>query len=213
MPNLLLIDDHAIIRTGMKMIIENFLPQCNIHEAEDGNSAFEKIKHNEYDLMILDVNMPNTDSFGLVSNILALKPGSKILMLSMNSEEIYAKRYLKMGAMGYVRKDAPETEIRKAIITVLANKKYVSDALAEKLLNELSEKNNFDNPFDKLSPREFEIVQHLIRGESLGDICSKLALQSSTVSTFKARIFEKMHCNNIIDLSTLAKLHNVMHIS
>lgn len=213
MPNLLLVDDHAIIRTGMKMIIADFIPHCKIDEAQDGNSAFEKIKHSEYDLIILDVNMPNTDSFGLISNILAFKSDSKILMFSMNSEEMYAKRYLKMGAMGYVRKDAPQDEIKKAITTVLNNERYLSAELSESLLNALQSNNKSENPFDNLSPREFEIVQHLLHGESLADICSKLTLHSSTVSTHKARIFEKLKCKNIIDLNTLAKIHNIISLS
>ncbi len=209
MANLLLADDHSIIRTGMKIIIENFLPHSKIDEAHDGDSAFQKIKQNEYDLIILDVNMPNTDSFGLVSNILAYNSKTKILMFSMNSEEMYARRYLKMGAMGYLRKDEPESEIRKAITVILDNKKYVSPALHQKLLEELGS-NKSDNPFDKLSPREFEIVQHLIRGDSLAEICQKLTLHSSTVGTHKARIFDKLQCHNVIDLSTLAKVHNVI---
>ena len=210
MANLLLVDDHAIIRTGLKMIIETFLEDTNIDEAEDGDSAFEKIKNKDYDLLILDVNMPNTDSFGLISNILSYKSDAKILMFSMNSEEIYAKRYLKMGAMGYVRKDAPEAEIRKAITTVLDNKRYLSAEMSEKLLNDLGADTVNQNPFEKLSPREFEIVQHLVRGESLAEICQKLTLHSSTVGTHKARIFEKLNCNNIIDLSAMAKAHNVI---
>ncbi|MEO7265315.1 MAG: response regulator transcription factor [Ferruginibacter sp.] len=213
MPNLLLIDDHTIVRSGMKMIIENFLPHCNIDEAEDGDAAFEKIKQNDYDLLILDINMPGTDTLDLISKILALKPGSKILMLSMNSEEIYAKRYLNAGAMGYVRKDSPEQEIKKAVTNVLANKKYISEALAEKLTNELNIRHNSDNPFDRLSPREIQIVHHLVCGDSLSEISRILVLKSSTVGTHKARIFEKLYCSNIIDLSTLAKLHNVMNTS
>ena len=209
MPKLLLVDDHSVLRTGMKIIIESFLPHVTIDEAEDGDSAFEKIKQNEYDLLILDVNMPNTDSFGFVSNILSFKPGAKILMFSMNDEEIYAKRYLKMGAMGYIKKDAPQDEIKKAITAVLNNKRYISAELNEKLLKDLH-KGNTENPFDKLSPREFEIVQHLTSGESLSEICQKLKLHTSTVGTHKARIFEKLSCNNIIDLTKLAKVHNVI---
>ncbi len=213
MPNLLIIDDHTIIRTGLKMIIEHFLPHSKIDEAVDGDSAFERIKNTDYDLLILDVNMPNTDTFVLINNILALKPGSKILMFSMNSEEIYAKRFLKMGAMGYVRKDAPEDEIKTAITTVLNNKRYVSATLSEILLKDLDSKNNSENPFDKLSPREFEIVQHLIYGDSVSVICQKLTLHSSTVGTHKARIFEKLNCTNIIDLNAMAKLHNIISLS
>jgi two-component system, NarL family, invasion response regulator UvrY len=213
MPNLLLADDHSVIRTGMKMIIENFLPHVTIDEADDGDSAFKKIKANNYDLVILDVNMPNTDSLGLVTNILALKPGMKILMFSMNDEEVYAKRYLKMGVMGYVKKDEPEAEIKKAITSVLNNKKYISPRLSQIMIEDLHSNNTAENPFDNLSPREFEIAQHLIRGESLAEICSKLTLHSSTVGTHKARIFDKLKCKNVIDLNSLAKVHNIISLS
>ena len=212
MANLLLADDHFIIRTGLKLIIEKFLPHCKIDEADDGDSSFEKIKENNYDLLILDVNMPNTDSFALVSKILALKPEIKILMFSMNDEEVYAKRYLKMGVMGYLKKDEPEAEIKKAITTVLNNKKYISPGLSQILIEDLHS-NNPENPFDRLSPREFEIVRHLIRGESVAEICQKLTLHSSTVGTHKARIFEKLKCSNIIDLNALAKVHNIIPLT
>ena len=210
MPHLLLVDDHSVIRRGMKIIIENFLPHVTIDEADDGDSAYKKIKENNYDLVILDVNMPNTDSFGLVTNILALKPAMKILMFSMNDEEVYAKRYLKMGVMGYIKKDEPEAEIKKAITTVLSNKKYISPKLSQIMIEELHSNKNAENPFDNLSPREFEIARHLIHGESLADICNKLTLHSSTVGTHKARIFEKLKCKNIIDLNALAKTHNII---
>ena len=209
MANFLLADDHFIIRTGLKFIIENFMPHGKIDEAHDGDSAFEKIKENNYDLVILDVNLPTTDSFVLVSNILALKPGTKILMFSMSDEEIYARRYLKMGVMGYVKKDEHMDEIKKAITTVLNNKKYISPGLSQMLIEDLHSSNP-ENPFDSLSPREFEIVQHLIRGESVAGICQKLSLHSSTVGTHKARIFKKLKCSNIIDLNLLAKVHNLI---
>lgn len=210
MTNILLVDDHSMIRMGLKLLIENSFHNSNCEEAFDGNSAFEKVKSNDYDLIILDVNMPGTDSFGLLSSILAIKPQSKILMFSMNAEDIFAKRYLKMGAIGYLRKDSEDVEIRDAITKVLNNKRYVSPELKEKLVEKLSNRYSSENPFDKLSPREFEIVQHLCRGDSLAEICQKVNLHSSTVSTHKARIFEKLQCNNVIDLNTLAKLHNVI---
>jgi len=208
MAKLLLVDDHSIVRTGLKLIIENFMPHSKIDEAYDGNSCIEKIKEDNYDLLILDVNMPNTDSFGLVSNILALRPEIKILMFSMSAEEVYARRFLKMGVMGYIKKDEHSDEIIKAITTVLNNKKYISPGLSQILIEDL-QSNNPENPFDRLSPREFEIVQHLIRGESVAEICEKLSLHSSTVGTHKARIFEKLKCSNIIDLNTLAKIHHI----
>jgi DNA-binding NarL/FixJ family response regulator len=211
MPKIMLVDDHSVIRRGLKTFIECFLPNSKIDEAEDGNSAYCKIKGNKYDLLILDVNMPNTDSFGLVNNILAYKPDAKILMFSINSEEVYAKRYLKMGVMGYLRKDESEAEIKKAITTVLNNKKYISPRLIQIMADALQHgKHTSENPFDNLSPREFEIAQHLVRGESIAQICNNLTLHSSTVGTQKAKIFQKLKCKNIINLNALAKIHNMI---
>jgi DNA-binding NarL/FixJ family response regulator len=210
MPNFLLVDDHSMIRTGLMKFIETFLPQTKFDEANDGDSAFEKIKQNDYDLVIMDVNMPNTDSLGLLSNVIALKPKSRVLMFSMNAEELFAKRYLKVGAMGYLKKDETDSEIRKAVTNVLNNKRYISPSLSEKLLADYQNDNMHENPFDKLSTREFEIVQHLSRGESLAEICEKLNLHSSTVGTHKARIFQKLQCKNVVELSELAKEHKIL---
>jgi two-component system invasion response regulator UvrY len=210
MPQLLLVDDHSIVRAGLKLLIEDFLPHTSIHEAEDGDSALRQIKEHDYDLVIMDVNMPHTDSIGTLQTILSFKPATRIIIFSMNSEDVYAKRYLKMGAMGYLRKDAPNEEIKKAISTVLNNKRYISPQLNEKLLTELHSGNKSENPFDNLSPREFEIVQHLAHGDSVADISNKLNLHTSTVGTHKARIFEKLKCNNIIELTHLAKVHDVV---
>jgi two-component system invasion response regulator UvrY len=212
MKSFLLVDDHSIIRTGLKLIIESFMPESKIDEADDGDSSFEKIKKNNYDLLILDVNMPKTDSFVLLANILDFKPDMKVLMFSMNDEEVYARKYLKMGVMGYIKKDEHVDEIKKAITTVLNNKKYISMGLSQLLIEDMHNKHP-ENPFDSLSLREFEIVGHLIRGESVAEICQKLKLHPSTIGTHKSRIFEKLKCSNIIDLNLLAKVHNIISLS
>jgi DNA-binding NarL/FixJ family response regulator len=210
MPEFLLVDDHSIVRTGLKLLIQEFFAHSNIDEAYDGDSAFEKIKNHDYDLVVMDVNMPNTDSSGILETILAFKPSVKIIMFSMNAENMYAKRYLKLGAMGYLRKDASGPEIIKAISTVLNNKRYISPELNEKLLTDLQSNHPAENPFDKLSPREFEIVQHLANGNSVAEISQKLNLHTSTIGTHKARIFEKLECKNIIELNNLAKVHRIV---
>src|SRR5665647_45968 len=213
MPDILLVDDHTIVMAGLKLVIESFLAHSKIDMVNDGDSAFEKIKHHNYDLIIMDIAMPNTDSLGIVNNILSIKPETRLIMFSMNSEEMYAKRYFKMGVMGYLRKDAPMSEIKKAIENVLNNKKYVSPELSEKLVADLHTNHNSENPFDKLSPREFEIVQHLANGDSVSEISRKLNLHTSTIGTHKARIFDKLQCHNIIELSNLAKVHKIVFVS
>ena len=209
MINVLLADDHAIIRAGLKIFIENYIANSLIDESWDGDSALKLIKEKDYQLIILDVNMPDTDSFGLVSNIIALKPDANILMFSMNAEEIYAKKYLQLGAKGYLSKASSESEIKTALDNVINAKRYISPKLSQAFTEDaLGNKPN--NPFYTLSPREFEIVLHLVRGESMTDICHALSLQTSTVGTFKARIFEKLNCNNIIDIHALAKVYNII---
>ena len=210
MKQILLVDDHLVVITGLTTVINNFLAHCKIDSASNGSAAFEKIKHKNYDLIIMDVSLPHTDSFNVVKDILALKPGSKILMFSMASTEIFAKKYLRMGAIGYVSKDASLTEIKTAIDDALKNKGYISETLKAKLgMNGVMD-DNCESEFDKLSPREFEIVRHLAHGQSISEISGKLKLHTSTVGTHKARIFEKLHCHNIIELATMAKVHNII---
>jgi len=198
MTKILLADDHAIVREGLKTFIQNIIPHSGIEEAYDGASAFEKIKHDNYALIILDINMPATDSFGLVSNILTAKPKSKILIFSMNSEEIFARKFLNLGALGYLSKDASEDEFRLAIENVMSNKRYVSPSFVQVLTESALGKN----------AKELEIVRHLIKGESVSQIGTYLNLHTSTVGTHKARIFEKLHCKNIIEINELAIMNN-----
>ena len=209
MANILLVDDHTLIRSALRIIATNLLSNCHIEEASDGDSAFEKIKSLSFSLVIMDVSMPNTDSFALVHNILAFQPRTKILVFSMNPEDIYAKRYLNMGAMGYLRKDAGEEEIRKAITTVLNNKRYISRTLADSIAEDAFN-NKPANPFDKLSPREFEVLQHLIQGKSVAQICQQLNLNSSTVSSHKTRILEKLGVTNPVEMNILARTYNII---
>ena len=209
MTKILLADDHAIVREGLKTFIQNIMPHSGIEEAYDGDSVFKKIKRNNYALIILDINMPATDSFGLVSNILAVKPKSKILIFSMNPEEIFAKKFLNLGALGYLSKSASADEFRLAIENVMSNKRYVSPSFMRALTESALGKNaNNQNPFDLLSTRELEIVRHLIKGESVSQIGAYLNLHTSTIGTYKARIFEKLACKNIVEMNELANMHN-----
>lgn len=209
MKSILLVDDHVIIRTGLKIFINSIISFAEVDEADSGDAAFKKVKQRDYDMLILDVNMPGTDSFGLVENIIAVKPEAKILMLSMNPEDIYAKKYLKLGAMGYIGKDAPEAEIKLAIETVLNNKRYISTSLSQVLAEQAIGRVS-DNPFDRLSPQEFKIIQYMMKGDSVSQISNKLHLHTSTIGTHKARIFKKLNCKNVVDLNALARIHNVI---
>ena len=204
----LIIDDHVVIRTGIKFLLAEKYKPAEIHEAVDGETALKKISENKYDLVILDIQMPNTDTLNLMENISKEFPGTKVLIYSMGAEKIYAKRFLKNGAMGFLSKDAPLNEITKAINIVLANKKYISEQFAE-MLAEDSFNGKTENPFDKLSKREFEIAQLLLSGQTLTEISKTLKVQTSTVGTHKQRLFEKLAINNLLELKEIATNHNL----
>jgi DNA-binding NarL/FixJ family response regulator len=204
----LLIDDHVVVRSGLKLILSDLYKPCIIDEAEDGESALIKLKLHFYDLIILDIKMPNTNTFTLMEYIRNNYPDLKVLVFSMNSESIYAKRFLNAGAKGFINKIAPLDEIIKAINIILNGKRYISETLLE-VLAELGGDIKKENSFDALSPREFEIVSMLLAGDGISQIAQRLNLQVSTIGTHKARIFEKLKVTNLLELKELANSFNL----
>ncbi len=206
MKKILLVDDHTIIRSGLRMMLAFDLPGVHFDEAADGDAAWALVSTNEYDVIVMDINIPGTDTFALVERMIRDIPAARILMFSMNAESFYVKRFMKLGVKGYVRKDDPAEEIRNAVVAVMNNRKYISRALTENLADEMVS-NAHTNPFDSLSPRQVEIVMKLIEGKKISDICQELQLHSSTVSTQKLRIFEKLNVTNLVDLYAVSKIH------
>jgi two-component system, NarL family, invasion response regulator UvrY len=199
----LIVDDHVIVRSGIKFLLAEIYQSSEIHEASDGDSATQKLKEHDFDLIMLDIQMPKTDSFGLMEYIHIKYPKAKVLVFSVSAENTYARRFMKAGAYGFVSKEAPLEEIIKAINLVLNDRKYISESLAYKIAED-SFAGRSDNPFNKLSPREFEIVSLLLSGQTVSDISQSLHIQTSTVGTHKARLFEKLSITNILELKELA---------
>ncbi len=204
----LIIDDHVVIRTGIQFLLtEKFFP-AEIYEAFDGESALKQLKLIDFDLVIMDIQMPNTDAIGLMEYIKKEHSAMKVLIYSMSAEKIYARRFMRSGAMGFLSKDAPLTEITKAIEAVLSNRKYVSEEFAEILADD-SYSGRTANPFDNLSNREFEIVKLLLTGHTLTEISNILKVQTSTVGTHKHRLFEKLAIKNVLELKEIATTYNL----
>ncbi|MEO7043909.1 MAG: response regulator transcription factor [Ferruginibacter sp.] len=208
MKKILLVDDHSIIRSGLKILLGKDFGDYTFEEAGTDQEFTSLIQSQEYDLIILDINIPGSDSFAMVEKVMQMRPDTRILIFSMNAENIYAKRFLRMGVRGYIRKDVPANEIITAVGYVLNNKKYISKTLREVLSWERFDRAT-DNPFEKLSPKQSEIVRLLIQGKTIADICSLLKLHTSTISTQKNRIFEKLNVANLVDLYALAKVHPI----
>ena len=208
MKKFLLVDDHAVVRSGIKTLLSDIYKPSEFYEAIDADSATEKLKEHEYDLVLMDIQMPRTDTLGLMEYIRITYPKIRVLMFSMSAENIYAKRFMNAGAFGFISKEAPLDELIRAIDIILKGRKYISETLAETLAED-SFSGKTGNPFNELSPREFEIVTLLLNGKTVTDISQDLNIQVSTVGTHKARLFEKLGVDNILKLKELATTYNL----
>jgi two-component system invasion response regulator UvrY len=205
---ILIIDDHTIVRTGIKLLTK---PRLNAEtdEAANGKEALKRIREKAYDIVLLDINIPDTDCGKLLSTILSLLPKAKILVFSMNEEDLFAKHYLKLGARGFLSKNSSDNQIIKAIQQVLNGKRYISPELVEILAEDIAGIKS-SNPFELLSERELAVVGYLIKGSSIAEICEITNLHPSTIGTYKARIFEKLAIKNLVDLTELARIYNIL---
>ncbi|CAN5458731.1 response regulator [soil metagenome] len=208
MKKFLLIDDHIVVRSGIKILLQQSFEEAEVYEAANGESAMAEFEKRSYDLVMLDIQMPKTDSLQLLQNILKLYPQSKVLVFSMSSENVHAKRFLKAGARGFISKESQLEEILRAVSQILDNRRYISDALASVLANESFDSRS-DNPFSKLSAREFEIASLLLAGQTISSISASIKIQVSTVGTHKARMFEKLGVTNLLELKEMANAHNL----
>jgi two-component system, NarL family, invasion response regulator UvrY len=208
MKKFFVIDDHAIVRNGVRYMLEEFYRPCSVDEATNEQEVIKKIRSEDYDLVLLDINIPKTNTIDLLKFMLITKPDTKVLIFSMNAEKMHARRYLDAGAMGFLSKDAPIDEIKRAISLVLNNKKYYSQEFIGYLLEEKTG-TQCSNPFQKLTEREFAIVTLFLQGKSLTEVSSILNIQRSTTGTHKAKLFEKLKVNNMIELVELAQTYDV----
>jgi two-component system, NarL family, invasion response regulator UvrY len=199
MIRVLLADDHAIVRGGLKEILVRYLENVECGEAEDAEQVLALVRERPWDLLILDITMPGRSGLDILADLKQLRPELPILVLSMLPEDQFGKRVLKAGARGYVKKESATEELIQAIRKVLAGGRYVSLTLAESLATDLQA--NADRPpHESLSPREFEILVMFGSGKAVGRIAGELHLSTATVSTYRARILEKMNMNTTAEL-------------
>ncbi|MFZ4863808.1 response regulator [Sphingobacterium sp. Mn56C] len=210
MKNILIADDHSIVRLGASVIIKEKFNGTEITQASTIKEVYDHIKFQNFDLLLLDINMPGGNNIKIIQEILNIQSGLKILVFSSYDENIYALRYIEAGAVGYLNKSTAMEELANAIKCIEERGKYMSDAVKDLYVQKLtSTKASLDkvNPLNKLSNREMDVAKHLIEGHGILDVSNLLSLSSSTVSTYKSRIFEKLTVNNIPDLIELFKLH------
>ena len=194
---ILIADDHAIVRRGLKEILLDEYPSAIIDEARDAEELLKKVFQDKWDLIISDLSMPGRSGLDALKQIKQAFPKLPVLIMSIYPEDQYAVRAFRAGASGYFNKNCIHEELFKAIESVRKGKKYITASVAEKLADAIPLQGD-EKPHQQLSDREFEVFKFLATGKTVSEIANQLSLSSNTVSTYRARILEKMnmHSNN-----------------
>lgn len=207
---LLLVDDHAIVRDGLRRVLEAQAASWQVHEASSGFEALDHLRRQPVDVAIVDLSMPGMNGLDLTRRIKAEWPATAVLVLSMHAEEQYAMRAFKAGANGYVTKDSPAAELLAAVGKVAAGGAYVTASLAERVVQQLN--GGVDVPgHSQLSNRELDVLRRLVSGQRPTEIATALHLSVKTVSTHKTHIQEKLQLSNLAALVRYGLEHRLAH--
>ena len=210
MAKLLIADDHPMVRAGLRRLLLEDRSITEIGEAASGNETLDRLRSGNWDLLILDINMPDRSGIDVLRDIRASHPKTPVLVMSGFAEKEYAINVMRAGAAGYLAKDKAPAEFARAVRTVLAGRRFISSTLSELPLTAL------DDPSDaplhaSLSQREFQILCKLAVGRSVTEIAKELLISVKTVSTYRIRLLEKMHLATNADLTTYAMRNGLVH--
>jgi two-component system, NarL family, invasion response regulator UvrY len=203
MKKILIVDDHGVVRDGVKRILDHRSGTIDFGEASTPQEALRMARDREWDAVVLDLSLGGRNGLEVLEGLKSIRPRLPVLILSMHSEEQYARRAFKAGAAGYLTKDSPRTELVKAVDKIIKGGKYVSPALAEKLVIDL-ERGTDRPPHEMLSNREFEVLALIASGKTVSQIAVFLSLSDKTISTYRARLLAKMGMKTNAELTHYA---------
>ncbi len=209
MINVLIADDHPVVLEGIKQIVADASDIAIKGEATNGKEVLDQVRAGRWDVVVLDISMPGLHGLDLLKQLKTQNPKLRVLVLSMHPEDDYAVRLLRAGASGYVNKRSVSGQLVEAIRKVAQGGKYVSPALAEKLVFDLGVDSD-DLPHKKLSDREFQVFCLLASGMTVTEASEELSLSVKTVSTYRSRILEKMNMNRNADMTRYAIQHELV---
>jgi two-component system invasion response regulator UvrY len=201
--NILIADDHELVRGGLSRIVSEEFPKARIQEVPNGTSAEKLGRTDKWDIIIMDMSMPDKTGLDVLKQLRSESNKTPVLILSIHPENQYALRVLKAGGNGYITKDCPRTEFVNAIKIILSGKKYISQGVAEKLAS------SFDGDMGKeqhelISDRELQVLKFIASGKTVSEIAEELSLSVATVSTYRSRLLEKMNMKNNAELTLYA---------
>jgi DNA-binding NarL/FixJ family response regulator len=210
MIRILIADDHAILRAGLKHLLSDTPDIVVAGEASNGTEALALVRSTPCDAVLLDMTMPGRSGIELIRQLKAEKPKLPLLILSMHKEDIYAVRALRAGASGYLCKDNAESQLVEAIRKVAGGGLYINQAVAERLAQEMVGGSAAAKPHTQLSDREYQVFQDIVAGRGVTEIGQRLNLSVKTVSTHKSRIMQKMGFANTAELIQYAVKHGLL---
>ena len=200
--NVMLVDDHAVVRMGFKMLLETALDIKVIAEAENGETAIKAYMEHKPHVVVMDITMPGMGGLEAIERILAKDSSARILVLSAHEDSVHPKRVLNAGAMGYLTKRSAAEELIKAIHMVAAGKKYIEAGVAQQMA--IQQLSGTQSPVDVLSEREFEVFMSLAKGKTTNEIAENLFLSPRTVGTHLYNIKQKLNANNSAEIALIA---------
>jgi len=198
----MLVDDHAVVRMGFKMLLETTGDIKVIAEADSGEEAIKSFQEHNPDVIVMDITMPGIGGMEAIERILAKETGTKVLVLSAHEDSVHPKRVLNAGAMGYLTKRSAAEELVKAIRSVAAGKKYIEAGVAQQMA--IQQLSGEENPVDVLSEREFEVFMSLAKGKTTNEIAETLFLSPRTVGTHLYNIKQKLNASNSAEIALIA---------
>ncbi len=211
MIRIVLVDDHTLVRTGLRMILEKQPDMQVVGEADDGERGLILIKRELPDIALVDVHMPGFSGVELTERVRRSKLTTRIVILTMAGEAPFPRRLLDAGASGYLTKGCPAEELLKAVRQVADGRRYLGSDIAQQMA--LESINGGASPFAELSARELEVAMMLAQGHTAQIIADRLKLSAKTVATYKYRLFEKLNIDNVVALAHLANMHGVTEAS
>lgn len=210
MIRILIADDHSIVREGLKQVLKSE-PEFDVAgEAENGQQAINMIQNEAWDLVLLDIAMPDKDGLEVLKQVRKTKPKLPILIFTMHDEDLLAMRFLKAGASGFLTKDCPPEELLTAIRKIAGGKKHLEPEMVERLLLQWDDDHDTP-PHQRLSDREFTVLRLIASGKTVGEIAELLNLSSRTVSTYRSRMLTKMKMKNNAELTHYALKNDLVY--
>jgi DNA-binding NarL/FixJ family response regulator len=207
--HILIADDHAVVRRGLKDILMDAFPEADISEAVNGDEVLSQLGKSSAALLVLDINMPGRSGMDVLRDVKHSYPRLPVIILSCHPEDQYALRCLRAGAAAYINKDSAPEELANATKKIMSGGRYISASLAEKLIDNLDEPSD-KSPHELLSDREHEVMRMIADGVPLTEIGDSLHVSVKTISSYRARIMEKMQVKSNAELTRYAMTHGLI---